>query len=212
MRGLFSVDTEASIGIGALIVFIAMIMVAGVTASVMIQVMGGLQQQALKTGEETIRDVSSGLKVTHVSGHQAGSQITQLAFFMSTIAGSSDIDLSEAYISLSETTEQVVLVYTSTCFASSVSSGLFQTINSSNLSATTFGIVVIRDVDNSCQSTTPTINSDDLIVLIVNTTKCFSGIATRTDVSGSVIPESGMNGVISFTTPSAFTKTIIDLQ
>lgn len=212
MRGLFSVDTEASIGIGALIIFIAMILVAGVTASVMIQVMGGLQQQALKTGQETIRDVSSGLRVTHVSGHQAGSQITQLAIFVSATAGSSDIDLSEAYISLSETTEQVVLVYTSTCFASSVSSGLFQTINSSNLSATTFGIVVVRDIDNSCQSATPTINSDDLVVLIVNTTKCFLGIATRTDVSGSVIPESGMNGVISFNTPSAFTKTIIDLQ
>jgi len=212
LRGLFSVDTEASIGIGALIVFIAMILVAGVTASVMIQVMGGLQQQALKTGEETIRDVSSGLRVTHVSGHQAGSQITQLAFFVSTIAGSSDIDLAEAYISLSETTEQVILVYTSTCFAGSVSSGLFQTVNSSNLSATTFGVVVIRDIDSSCQSTTPTINSDDLVVLIVNTTKCFSGISTRTDVSGAVIPEWGMTGVISFTTPSAFTKTIIDLQ
>jgi len=212
MRGIFSADTKASIGIGALIVFIAMVLVAGVTASVMVQVMGGLQQQALKTGQDTIREVSSGLRVSLVSGYQAGSQITQLAVFVSTIAGSSDIDLSESYLSLSETSEQVILVYDSDCFASSVSSGLFSTVNSSNLTATTFGIVVVRDVDSSCQSATPIINSDDLVVLLVNTTECFSGIATRTDVSGGVVPENGMGGVISFTTPSAFTKTIIDLQ
>ena len=94
MRGLFSVNTDASIGVGALIVFIAMILVAGVTASVMIQVMGGLQQQALKTGQETIRDVSSGLRVTHISGYQVNSQITQMALFVSTTAGSYDIDLA----------------------------------------------------------------------------------------------------------------------
>ena len=74
------------------------------------------------------------------------------------------------------------------------------------------GIIVIRDVDTSCQSTTPSINSDDLVVLMVNTTMCFSGIPVRTEVYGGIIPESGMNGVISFTTPSAYIDTIIDLQ
>jgi len=51
MRGSLSVDTNASIGIGALIIFIAMILVAGVTASVMLQVMNSMQQQALNTGQ-----------------------------------------------------------------------------------------------------------------------------------------------------------------
>jgi hypothetical protein len=55
-------NLNADIGIGALIIFIAMIMVAGVTASVMIQTMNNLQQQAIKTSEQTIRDISSGLK------------------------------------------------------------------------------------------------------------------------------------------------------
>ena len=204
-------NDKAAIGVGALIIFIAMILVAGVTASVMQQVMNSMQQQAMKTAQETIRDVSSGLKVTHVSGYNNGSKITQLALFVSTTAGSSSIDLAHTHISLSETSKQVILYYTNTCFSSSVSTGLFSTLNASNLSITTFGIIVIRDTDSSCTSSNPSINRDDLVVLLVNTTKCFSGISTRTEVFGRVVPEHGMRGVIGFTTPSAFIDTIIEL-
>jgi len=209
---LLSTDTNASIGIGALIIFIAMILVAGVTASVMLQVMNSMQQQALSTGQDTIREVSSGLKVTHVSGYSDGSTITQLGIFVSTIAGSSDIDLDHTQISISETTKQVILDYSDSLFSGSVSPSLFSTLNSSNMSSSTFGVVVIRDIDSSCTLSSPIINSDDLVVLIVNTTQCFSGIGTRTDVLGGVIPEFGMRGIISFTTPSAYIDTIIELQ
>jgi len=212
MRGLLSTDTNASIGIGSLIIFIAMILVAGVTASVMLQVMNSMQQQALSTGQDTIREVSSGLKVTHVSGYSDGSTITQLAIFISTIAGSSDIDLAHTQISISETTKQVILDYSDSLFSSGVSPSLFSTLNSSNMSSSTFGVVVIRDIDSSCTLSSPIINSDDLVVLIVNTTQCFSGIGTIKDVLGGVIPEFGMRGVISFTTPSAYIDTIIELQ
>jgi len=40
----------------------------------------------------------------------------------------------------------------------------------------------------------------------------FSGIGTRTKVSGKVMPEYGISGVISFTTPSTYINTIIELQ
>ena len=89
---------------------------------------------------------------------------------------------------------------------------MFSTINSSNLSSTTYGVIVIRDIDSSCASATPTVNRGDLIVLMVNTTQCFTGLDTRTEVFGSVVPEYGMNGVISFTTPASYIDTIIELQ
>lgn len=210
MRKLL-VDAKAAIGIGALIIFIAMILVAGIAANVLIQTMNSLQEKALQTGEETLRDISGGLKVTHVSGYANTSQITQLAIFVMP-AASDDIDLTYAYISISDTTKNVILNYTSKVFSSSVSNGLFNTVNSSNLSATTYGLIVIRDTDSSCSSSTPTINSNDLVVLLVNTTKSFSGIGTRTEVFGNVYPEYGISGLIGFTTPSAFVETIIDLQ
>jgi flagellin FlaB len=203
---------SAAIGIGSLIIFIAMILVAGIAASVLIQTMNSLEQHALKTGQNTLRDVSSGVKVTQISGFYNGSEISQIAIFLKTTAGSDQIDLSETYISISDTTKEVILNYTSSVFNSGVSNGLFNTLNSSNLSATTYGIMIVRDVDGSCTSSNPIINSDDLVILLVNTTDCFSGIDKRTNVFGYVVPEQGINGVISFTTPSAFLNTIIELQ
>lgn len=212
LRGLSDNSDIAAIGIGSMIIFIAMLMTAGIAASVMIQTMQSLEQTAMRTGEEVIRDISSGVRVTHVSGYYDGSKISQLAIHLKTTAGSSPIDLSETYISLSDSSTQNILTYDSTCFSSSASSGIFGTVNSSNLSSSEFGIMKIRDIDGSCSSTVPSINKDDLVVLMVNTTSCFSGLDTRTKVDGRVIPEYGMRGVIAFSTPSAYSDTIIELQ
>lgn len=209
-RKLF--DTNAAIGIGTLIIFIAMILVAGIAASVIVQTMNSLQQQAMLTGQETLKDISGGLKVTHISGYYDGSTISQIAIFIETTTGSNDIDLTYAIIKLSNGAKEIILNYTTNSFSNNVSSGLFGTLNSSELTATTYGLMVIRDTDGYCTATNPVINSDDLFVLIINTTKCFSGFSTRTTVFGDIIPEQGINGVISFTTPSAYINTIIELQ
>lgn len=213
MRGRLGCHSHASIGIGSLIIFIAMILVAGITASVLIQTMDSLEQTAIQTGEETIRDISSGIRVTHASGYNSNSTITQMVVFIE-LAGASDaIDLTYTYISLSDGTTKVILNYNSSHFSSSVSGGLFGTLSTDNISATEYGVMVVRDIDNSCQSTSPVINSDDLVVLLINTSACFSGgISPRTEVSGHIIPEHGFKGVIGFTTPSSYSLTIIDLQ
>jgi len=209
---MFKFNDHAAIGIGSLIIFIAMIMVAGIAASVMIQTMNSLEEQALKTGTETTRDVSSGVRISHVSGYYDGSTISQIAIFLRTNAGSDEIDLTYTYCSLSDSAKEVVLSYDSTVYSATVSNGLFGTVNSSNLTATEYGLMKIRDVDNSCSSTNPTVNDDDLVILLVNSTSCFSGISTRTRVTGSIIPEYGINGVVSFVTPSSNFDTIIELQ
>jgi len=189
-----------------------MLLIAGVTASVLIQTMNSMQQQAVKTSEETIRDISSGLEVTHVSGFVAGSDIDKLAIFVDPIAASNPIDLTYTYIKLSDSTKTVILNYTQACFSATVSNGLFSTINSSNLTDGNYGLLVIRDVDGSCTQTSPIINERDLVVLLVNTTECFTGISTSTEVEGLVIPEIGMSGVVGFSTPTSYTNTIVDVQ
>lgn len=205
-------DGNADIGIGALIIFIAMVLVAGITASVMIQTMDSLQQQAMQTSQDTIRDISSGLKVTQVSGYVENNTITQLAIFVRPIVASDTIDLTYSVLTLSDSRTKVVLNYSSAVFSSTVSNGLFGTLNTSNLTSSLYGVLVIRDIDGSCSGTNPVLNNEDLIVLLVNTTACFSGIGTRTEVTGVVYPEHGIRGSIGFTTPSAFVHAIVDLQ
>jgi flagellin FlaB len=204
--------TNADIGIGSLIIFIAMILVAGIAASVMIQTMNNLQQQAVKTSQQTIRDISSGIQVTHVSGYVRNSRITQLAIFISPTAASEAIDLSNTILSLSDSTNKVVLNYTSQSFSASASNGLFGTLNSSGLTASRYGIIVIRDADGSCNALKPIVNDEDMVVLLINTTTCFSGIGPNVQVMGEIYPEFGISGRIGFTTQSSFVSTIVDLQ
>jgi flagellin FlaB len=205
-------NTNADIGIGALIIFIAMILIAGISASVMIQTMNSLQQQAVLTSEETIKEISSGIKVTYVSGYVNNSTITELAIFISPTTASDDIDLTYTMLTLSDSSIKTILNYTSTCFSTDVSNGLFGTLNTSLLTTSVYGVLVIRDVDGSCTAASPIINDEDLVVLLVNTMSCFSGIGPRTAVSGEIYPEHGIRGVIGFTAPSSFVTTIVDLQ
>ncbi len=205
-------NINADIGIGALIIFIAMILIAGISASVMIQTMNALQQQARLTSEETLKEIASGIKVTYVSGYVNNSMISQLAIFISPTTASDDIDLTYTILSITDTSSKVILNYTSTCFSATASNGLFGTLNSSLLTSSQYGILVIRDIDGSCTAESPIINDEDLVVILVNTTKCFSGIGTRTDVIGEIYPEHGIRGVIGFTTPSSYVNKIVDLQ
>jgi len=188
-------EKNAAVGIGTLIIFIAMILVAGIAASVIIQTMNSLEQQALQTGLETMRDVSSGLRVTQVSGYNNGSTISQIAIFLRTTAGSDDIDLTYAYISLSDTSKSVILNFNTSIFNSSVSGGLFGTLDDTNLTESTYGLMVVRDVDNSCVPTNPTINNDDLVVdsealVFANNTPL---IAAQYDIDYT-------NGLVNFST------------
>ena len=47
------INENASIGIGTIVIFIAMVLVAGIAASVIIQTMNSMEQQAMRTGQET---------------------------------------------------------------------------------------------------------------------------------------------------------------
>ena len=205
-------------GIGSLIIFVAMLLVASMAATVVIQTMNSLQQQSLETSSETIKDIATGIEITHISGKINGSNITQIAIFISTVLSSNEIDINHAHIALADPNKQVILFYDSNYYNSSLSNGLFDTLDLTNLDSSSFGIIVIKDKDGSCTSTSPIINEEDIVVLMVNASSCFgngsatSGIGTRTEVSGGVYPEAGMRGTISFTTPSAFTDNIIDLH
>ena len=63
-------DNVAAIGIGAMIVFIALILVAAVAAAVIIQTAEKLQQNAQTTGQDTTDSMASKMFVVNVGGGQ----------------------------------------------------------------------------------------------------------------------------------------------
>jgi flagellin FlaB len=58
----------------------------------------------------------------------------------------------------------------------------------------------------------PGINKADKIMLTINLTALFNGVAERTHVWGKIVPEEGAPGIFGFRTPSGYTDIIIDLQ
>jgi archaeal flagellin FlaB len=211
-----------SIGIGAMIVFIAMVLVAGIAASVLIQTSTRLESQAMRSGQETIAEVSTGLAVFDIEGKTGISDLRDLAITVRARAGASDIDLNETTILITDGTTKSLLTYygwsDADLFNASVDTDdgqLFGTGNWSNLTNDYFGIIVLEDADGSCTQTNPVINKGDKVVLTVrcSTTQLFGAeIPERTDIYGQVIPEVGSPGIISFATPASYNDVVYDLQ
>ena len=211
-------NDAASIGIGAMIVFIAMVLVAGIAASVLIQTATRLEMQALKTGQGTISEVASGLNVEAVEGNASVSSnvINLMAIELKCRAGSPDIDLSQTVIEISDASTKHLLRHSGNTPTddADVNGAIFNVSNFG--SSTTFDVIVLQDADSSVTSDT-VINFGDHVVLAVDVANIFtthSGLRPRTDVSGVVISEEGVPGIIGFTTPSSYTsaKQIMELQ
>jgi len=219
----FRKDEKGAIGIEILIVFIAIVLVAAVSAAVLIQTVGFLQQKALATGRQTTKEVSSGIKVVKVLGHvnnprNANGKVDLLAFYVEVNTGGQSIDLNATKITLYDGSKTVTFTQNTNAFEDKTT-GLSDTFDTSlkawaNLStATDFGIIVLQDEDGSITSGSyPVINSGDKVILTVNVSSAFGGWSPRTPVSGEIRPEFGAPGIIEFTTPPAYTQSVIELQ
>ena len=89
--------TRGQVGIGTLIVFIAMVLVAAIAAGVLINTAGLLQAQAQQTGTETTAEVSNVVQIDQVIGEDNTSdgRIELLNASVRLASGSDPVNLSE---------------------------------------------------------------------------------------------------------------------
>ena len=205
IRNILKNKDIGAIGIGAMIVFIAMVLVAGIAASVLVQTANKLEIQAMQTGDQTTAEVATGVKIIDISGEK-NTDIQHINIVISPRAGSEDVDLSQTFIEISDSSMKNVLTYAVQDFynQTEINGDLFGNFYS-NLDATKFGIIVMEDADGSCTFDSPVINRGDKVALTVLCGGVFGEeLQERKDVWGMVQPEDGAPGVFGFRTPSSY--------
>ena len=217
---------RAETGIGTLIIFIAMVLVAAVAATVLIHTAGNLQQKATSTGSSTTQQVATGLSVVSVWGldnstvTEAGN-ISEIAIYVTPNAGSSGINLNQTTVQLTYDGITASLTYAYSPKGTNVSfhkvvngtnnvfqKGFFGAANSTN-----FAVLDIKDPQSSMTKSYPVVTSGGEAAILINVKAVFGvGILQNSQVSGSVVPQVGNPGVIQFSAPFAFTQKVMELQ
>ncbi|NJD76790.1 MAG: flagellin [Candidatus Methanoperedens sp.] len=182
-------NNRADVGIGTLIVFIAMVLVAAVAAAVLIQTSGVLQQKAQQTGKEATAEVASNLKVTSVVGEtDTGNDFIQkVNITVELAAGGSPIDFSK-----------VVVKYINESTAMTLN---LQTNSSYGPTAALFGYTEERVGSGSANNV---LQPGDLAVVTFNLTLMNQNLYPRKRGTLHIIPETGTMVLKDIVAPSTF--------
>ncbi|HID71730.1 MAG TPA: hypothetical protein EYP29_03180 [Thermoplasmata archaeon] len=111
-------DEEGAIGIGTLIVFIAMVLVAAIAAAVLIDTAGNLQSRAKRTGEDAVDDVSGGIQVLNAEGqyNENHNEIDHIRVYLCLYSGTEPVNVGRVaqaiagnlaiYVAVTDPTDQ----------------------------------------------------------------------------------------------------------
>ena len=192
-------DDRAEVGVGTLIVFIAMVLVAAVAAAVLINTTGTLQQRAQATGKDATQEVSSNLKVTGIYGLRGNATNTEglwdLKINVELSAGALPMDLTKLVIRYSDGSSTRNYGHDDAALADAA--GPASSFNATWIRGNGDGFVM---------------QSGDLVQLHFNMND-GDRLETRTPVEVSLIPETGSPVAADFKTPATYsTYTIVTLR
>jgi flagellin-like protein len=164
-------DDRGQVGIGTLIIFIAMVLVAAVAAGVLVNTAGLLQSKASDTGEDAQSQVSNQIDVVGATGHvdSGTGNVENVTLVVKKSPGSDDIDLEESTIQYVSSAESVTLQYADAPSASNFSTSAVRDTGSTN---------VLED-------------TDERIEMTVSTSDIESGLPEGEEVTLRVVDQSG---------------------
>jgi len=215
MRRIKREDEEGAMGVGALIVFIAMVLVAAVAASVLIDTANQLQQQAQRTGDEAIQEVSSSFKVQDVygvnysadatntvEGETVDGEVEEVHLKIGLSAGATSQDLNQTVIQVQSAENEVNLQAAED--------------DEEDADAEHYAwesIIKQEDGDES----SPFVESGDLYKITIDLTaeddgeEIIGSLGTQERLDINIIPKHGTPTYEQITTPSTITTKMVDL-
>ncbi|MCF2239832.1 flagellin [Halobacterium salinarum] len=106
-------DERGQVGIGTLIVFIAMVLVAAIAAGVLINTAGYLQSKGSATGEEASAQVSNRINIVSAYGNVNSEKVDYVNLTVRQAAGADNINLSKSTIQWIGPDKATTLTYSS---------------------------------------------------------------------------------------------------
>jgi flagellin FlaB len=200
-------NDRGQVGIGTLIVFIAMVLVAAIAAGVLINTAGFLQSKSEETGQQSGEQVTNRLQVLSTSGvrtpNDGITEVGGIEMISTKAPGAEDIDLTGITMQWID------------------DSGTYDVVHHLDYESSThdggFGNVSIKDDDNSLNEGTPVINNpDDRVRIVVDvgaqdsdTGDLSDAFSDGTDytIRDSGLPE-GASAQIRITTASGAASTV----
>jgi flagellin-like protein len=180
-------DERGQVGIGTLIIFIALVLVAAVAAGVLINTSGLLQAQAEDTGADAQAQVGNQIEVVSANGDvdSGNDEVDNVTLVVKKSAGSDPIDLSQATVQ-----------YTSDSASATL------TFDSNNASTATFAV---NDTEGDNDAEPVLENSDKLVVFINADAIDSGGIAAGEQVELQLVDQSGASTFYGVNVPDVLT-------
>ncbi len=198
-------------GIGSLIMFIAMIIVAAVTATLLINTSYQLQQQAQSTSQEAMQDVSTGLKVISMGGYRYNStwgtempyhsKLDWITLKVTLIAGSPPVNISEIILVVTDG-------YTVATLSYDPSASFTAGAHPPALGNDQFGATLIRNLP---PTETGLITQGDIAELFFNATEIGLNLQPQSQLSVKIIPKHGVPTEEVIMTPSVYIARYVEL-
>ena len=176
---------RAEMGVGTLIIFIALLLVAAVAAGVLIQTAGSLQQRALATGTQATGQISTNAQTIEVSAVDGTTTMENFSVIMKLAPGSNPIELGSVIYSLGTSNTTTTYIY---------NGNESYTVSAVNQNGT-FGITYLQTGTNAQAGV---LVRGDVIRLDVRSPRA---IGSGEDLRLNFIPKTGTSTLTQFTVP-----------
>ena len=186
-----NIDDRGQVGIGTLIIFIALVLVAAVAAGVLVNTSGQLQSQAADTGSDAQSEVSNQVDVLAATGEVSESEVGTIDLTVKKSAGADAIDLSEATIQYTSDTASETLTESDTAGASE------------------FSVSAIGDSGDS-----PTVleTTDERVTITLDTSSIeSSGLPAGEEATVNIIDQSGASTTYGVNVPNVLEGTYVEV-